>query len=122
MNKRKLQTSAGLIPLTNENHRLAIFKGKEIRKTIHGNEWWFVINDVVAALTDSVDPAQYFKRLKQRDLELAKLIGQGGVQIVPQQEFNSGSRCLIFLMYCFVSALSVSAATTSTTENHHSSL
>jgi DNA-damage-inducible protein D len=64
-------------------NRIAVFKGKEIRKVIYKNEWWFVINDVIATLTDSVDPAQYFKRLKQRDPELAKLIAQGGVQFVP---------------------------------------
>jgi DNA-damage-inducible protein D len=63
--------------------KLSIFKGKEIRKTIHNDEWWFVINDVIAVLTDSTDPAQYFKRMKLRDFELKKLIEEGGVQFVP---------------------------------------
>ena len=62
---------------------IAVFRGKEIRKTIHKNEWWFVINDVIESLTDSSDPAQYFKRLKQRDTELAELTDKGGVQFVP---------------------------------------
>ncbi len=26
--------------------KIAIFKGKQIRKTLHNNEWWFVIEDV----------------------------------------------------------------------------
>lgn len=65
-----------------ESH-IAVFRGKEIRKTLHNNEWWFVINDVIELLTDSNDPAQYFKRLKQRDEELAKLTDKGGVQFVP---------------------------------------
>jgi prophage antirepressor-like protein len=34
---------------------VAFFQKKEIRKTLHENEWWFVIIDVVAALTDSVN-------------------------------------------------------------------
>ena len=63
--------------------KIAIFKGKEIRKVIHKNEWWFSVNDVIEALTDSHDPAQYFKRLKIRDTELAKLVDKGGVQFVP---------------------------------------
>lgn len=63
--------------------KIAIFKGKNIRKTLHRGEWWFVINDVIQSLTDSNDPAQYFKRLKQRDEELAKLTDKGGVQFVP---------------------------------------
>ena len=63
--------------------KIAIFQKKEIRKTIHNNEWWFVINDVIAALTDSRDPAQYFKRMRSRDKELKRLIDEGGVQFVP---------------------------------------
>ena len=63
--------------------KIVVFKGKRVRKTIHNNEWWFVINDVIESLTDSSDPAQYFKRLKQRDEELAKLTDKGGVQFVP---------------------------------------
>ena len=62
---------------------LAVFKGKKISRTLHNDEWWFVINDVIETLTDSNDAAQYFKRLKQRDEELAKLTDKGGVQFVP---------------------------------------
>jgi hypothetical protein len=49
---------------------IAVFKGKEIRKTIHKNEWWFSVSDVVEALTDSADPKQYIKKMRQRDPEL----------------------------------------------------
>ena len=62
---------------------IAVFKGKNIRRVLYRNEWWFVINDIVTALTDSTDPAQYFKRLKQRDSELSDLMDKGGVQFVP---------------------------------------
>jgi len=50
--------------------KIAVFRGKEIRKTIHNDEWWFSISDVVEALTDSTDPKQYIKKLRQRDQEL----------------------------------------------------
>ena len=63
--------------MSNTNNKIAIFQKKEIRKTIHNDEWWFVIEDVISALTDSKDPAQYFKRMKTRDTELKKLIEQG---------------------------------------------
>lgn len=53
-----------------ETTKIAVFKGKQIRKTIHGNEWWFSITDVVAALTDSADTKQYIKKMRQRDPEL----------------------------------------------------
>ena len=32
--------------------KIALFKGKKIRKTIYNNEWWFSVVDVVQALTD----------------------------------------------------------------------
>jgi DNA-damage-inducible protein D len=56
--------------------RIALFKGKEIRKTIHNDEWWFVIEDVVAVLTDSMQPKGYIKDMRRRDTELAKGWGQ----------------------------------------------
>ncbi|MEI6423423.1 MAG: Bro-N domain-containing protein [Lentisphaerota bacterium] len=84
-----------------ETTKIALFKGKKIRKTLHENEWWFVINDIIEALTDSADPSQYFKRMKQRDPELAKLISQGGVQFVPplmlEVETSGGKQ----KMYCW---------------------
>jgi DNA-damage-inducible protein D len=82
--------------------KIAIFRGKEIRKTIHNNEWWFVINDVVSGLTDSNDPAQYFKRLKVRDPELSDLIAQkGGVQFVPPLMLEVATSGGKQKMYCW---------------------
>ncbi|MBF0106875.1 MAG: Bro-N domain-containing protein [Deltaproteobacteria bacterium] len=60
----------------NNETKMAVFKGKQIRKTIHKNEWWFVITDVVAALTDSVQPDGYIKDMRRRDPELGKGWGQ----------------------------------------------
>src|SRR3989339_1547983 len=58
--------------------KIAIFKGRKVRRVIYKNEWWFVVEDVVLALIDSNDPKQYVQRMKLRDPELAK----GWVQIV----------------------------------------
>ena len=46
--------------------RIAIFKGKKIRKIIYNNEWWFSVVDVVETLTESADPGAYWRKLKQR--------------------------------------------------------
>lgn len=49
--------------------KIAIFKNKEIRKTIHENEWWFSVVDVVQALTDQLDDytaRKYWNKLAQR--------------------------------------------------------
>lgn len=43
-----------------------MFKGKKIRKTLLGNEWWFSIVDVVEALTDSAKPSVYWSAMKAR--------------------------------------------------------
>ena len=53
--------------------KIAVFQRQEVRKQLHNGEWWFVINDVVAALTDSTDPARYLRNLRARDEDLAKL-------------------------------------------------
>ncbi len=54
---------------TSEN-KIAIFKGKEIRKIIHNDEWWFSVVDIVSVLTDSSDTKQYIKKMRSRDVEL----------------------------------------------------
>ncbi|MEO6902694.1 MAG: Bro-N domain-containing protein [Bacteroidia bacterium] len=60
---------------------IKLFQSKQIRSTWNEIEqkWYFVVEDVVAVLTDSKDPKQYIKRFRQRDEELAK----GWVQFVP---------------------------------------
>jgi len=60
----------------NPETRIALFQQREIRRRIHNNEWWFVITDIVTALTDSVDPPGYLKDMRWRDPELAKGFGQ----------------------------------------------
>ena len=63
--------------MSNEpERRIALFQRREIRRVIHHDEWWFVITDVVAALTDSVDPQGYVKDMRRRDAELSKGWGQ----------------------------------------------
>ena len=56
--------------------KIAIFKGKEIRKTIYNNEWWFVVEDIVLALIDSVNVKDYINKMRARDTELSKGYGQ----------------------------------------------
>ncbi len=62
--------------------RVALFQKREIRRTLHNNEWWFVITDIIAALTDSTDPSDYWKKMRKRDPDLGKIL-QGGGQFVP---------------------------------------
>lgn len=61
--------------------KIAIFKGKQVRKIIHQHEWWFSVIDVVAALTDSVNARDYWFKMKVRvksddDIELSTFCRQ----------------------------------------------
>ncbi len=49
-----------------ETTKIALFKGKKIRKTIYNNEWWFSVVDVVEVLTDSNNPRVYWNAMKAR--------------------------------------------------------
>ena len=56
--------------------KLAVFKGREIRRTLHKNEWWFSVADVVEALTNTPNATDYIKKMRKRDEELGKGWGQ----------------------------------------------
>ena len=68
--------------MTNPEKALVVFQSKNIRRIWFNGEWWFVIKDVVFALTDSKDPSQYLKKIRSRDKALNEAF-KGGVQIVP---------------------------------------
>jgi hypothetical protein len=51
----------------NQINQIAIFRNKEIRRIIHNKEWYFSVVDVVAVLTDSPTPRQYWGKVKQRE-------------------------------------------------------
>jgi hypothetical protein len=51
---------------TAESTKIAIFQGKQIRRTLVENEWWFSVVDVVAFLSESLNPGAYWRKLKQR--------------------------------------------------------
>jgi DNA-damage-inducible protein D len=61
--------------------KISIFHGKKIRKTIHNNEWWFSVVDVIEVLTGSDRPRKYWNDLKKKLAdegynELSEKIGQ----------------------------------------------
>jgi DNA-damage-inducible protein D len=63
-------------------HKLALFDGKQIRKTLREGEPWFAIVDVVAVLTDSANPSGYLRDMRRRDASLSEAF-KGGGQIAP---------------------------------------
>ncbi|MFC1697610.1 Bro-N domain-containing protein [Nanoarchaeota archaeon] len=53
----------------NSDKALVVFQDKKIRRIWHNDVWYFSIVDVVAVLTNSVDPRNYWKVLKHRLLK-----------------------------------------------------
>ena len=49
-----------------ETTRIALFEGREIRRIIHNNEWWFSVVDVIGVLTNSVNARDYWFKMKIR--------------------------------------------------------
>ena len=49
-----------------KDNKLVVFQDKKIRRILVDDEWFFSVVDVVAALTDSLDPGAYWRKLKQR--------------------------------------------------------
>ena len=56
---------------------IKLFQDKKIRSVWDETEqqWYFSVVDVVAALTDSVNPTDYLKKMRKRDASLAAYLG-----------------------------------------------
>ena len=52
--------------MAEEQTGLAIFEGKQIRRTWHQDEWWFSIIDIVSVLSESNNPRRYWSDLKRK--------------------------------------------------------
>lgn len=57
----------------NRENALVVFQGKKIRRVWYNNEWHFSVVDVVAALTDSPTPRQYWGKVKDREFSKLEL-------------------------------------------------
>ena len=74
----KSSTFAVAKGLTMEDDSIKLFESKKIRTAWDEQQekWYFSVVDVVAALTDSTNPTDYLKKMRQRDPELSKGWGQ----------------------------------------------
>jgi prophage antirepressor-like protein len=57
---------------------LAVFQGKKIRRVLYNDQWYFAVLDIIQALTDSINPSDYLKKLRKRD----DVLNEGWGQIV----------------------------------------
>jgi hypothetical protein len=66
---------------------MALFEERPVRRVFHNEEWWFVLTDIVSALTDSPAPSDYLKELRRRDPSLAGAF-KGGDNLSPPLRFR----------------------------------
>ena len=76
--------------MNTDKTKLALFEEKEIRRKWKDNDWYFCIEDIVFVLTDSSNPKEYVKKLRQRDEELKE--GWGQIVHTLQFETNGGKQ------------------------------
>ena len=62
---------------------IKLFQNKKIRSVWDEEEqqWYFSVVDVVGALTDSVNPTDYLKKMRKRDEALATYLGTNYPQV-----------------------------------------
>lgn len=63
---------------------LKLFEQKQVRSLWNDEEeqWYFSVVDVIEALTDSVNPTDYLKKIRKRDVELGNYIGTNCPQVM----------------------------------------
>jgi DNA-damage-inducible protein D len=64
-----------------DNTKLVVFQNKKIRRVWFKEQWYFSIVDIVEVLTESINPTDYLKKLRKRDVEVGSYIGTNCPQV-----------------------------------------
>lgn len=66
-----------------KSRSVRLFENREIRTVWDDEreEWYFSVVDVVAVLSDSANPTDYFKKMRKRDEQLAAYVGTNCPQV-----------------------------------------
>ena len=66
-----------------QHNSIKLFEEKRVRTVWDDQQekWYFSVIDVVEVLTDSVNPTDYFKKMRKRDPELAAFVGTNCPQV-----------------------------------------
>lgn len=74
--------------MSDAQRKIKLFESQTIRShwDAETEEWFFSVVDVVAALTDSVNPTDYLKKLRKRDALLGEYLGTNCPQVAMQTD------------------------------------
>ncbi|KAA3613801.1 MAG: phage antirepressor protein [Calditrichaeota bacterium] len=53
--------------MTDQANKMVVFQSKEIRRIWHDDAWYYSVVDIIAALTSSPTPRQYWGKVKERE-------------------------------------------------------
>ena len=64
-------------PFVKNDNQIITFQSKKIRRQWDKvkEKWYFSVVDIIATLTDSINPTDYLKKLRKRDFDLGDYIG-----------------------------------------------
>lgn len=85
-----------------QKQAIQLFEQRKVR-TVWDDEietWYFSILDIIAVLTDSVNPTDYFKKMRKRDQSLASFVGTNCPQIAMKSESGVMRKTLVGDMKC----------------------
>jgi DNA-damage-inducible protein D len=71
------------------SNALTPFEGKGIRKIWHEEQWFFSVIDIIAFLTDSPKPSNYWDTMKRRDPQISAVCGKLKMQGVDGKNYQT---------------------------------
>lgn len=79
-----------------QKEAIKIFEEKKVRVVWDDEteEWYFSVIDIIAVLTDSSNPTDYFKKMRKRDEQLALFVGTNCPQITMLTETGKKRKTL----------------------------
>jgi hypothetical protein len=77
-----------------EKNKIIIFQEKNIRRVWHNEEWYYSVLDVIAVLTESPNPTEYFKKMRKRDEVLKNYVGTNCPHVAMEGESGKERKTL----------------------------